>query len=122
MINLLRDGGVPIWFVLGFGGWALVAAGRYAMKKGVSVGFIRGMMAATFCSILSALCANFGATFAYVSAHLEGGNGDPRTELAHLVEGLGESMSSGIVGFSLLALTALLVGVGKQRRDADLAV
>jgi hypothetical protein len=91
------------------------------MKKAASLGLIRGLMVATLCATLSALCANFGATFAYVSSHLEGGAGDARVELAHLVEGLGESMSSGIMGFSLLALAAMLVGVGKQRRDADLA-
>jgi hypothetical protein len=121
MFNLLRDGGAPIWFVLAFGTWSLVLSGRYAMKKSVSLGFIRGMSVATVFSTLSALCADFGATFAHVSQHLEAGAGDTRVDLAQLIEGLGESMSAGIVGFSLLALTALLVGVGKQRRDADVA-
>lgn len=121
MIMLIRDGGAPIWFVLAFGTGALVVAARYAMKKAVSLGLIRGLMVATVCATLSALCANFGSTFAYVSDHLQSAAGDPRIELAHLMEGLGESMSSGIMGFSLVALAAMLVGVGKQRRDADLA-
>jgi hypothetical protein len=121
MLTLLRDGGAPIWFVLGFGGWALVLSARFAMKKAISPGWIRGLSAATCFCTLSALCANLGATFAHVSSHLESEGANVRVELAQLIEGLGESMSSGIVGFSLLALTALLVGIGRQRRDADVA-
>ena len=34
-----------------------------------------------------------------------------------LIEGVGESMSTGILGFSLLTLSALLIAVGKHRAD-----
>jgi len=121
MLTLIRDGGAPIWFVLFFGGGALVVAARFAMKKAVSRALLRGLMWATLFATLSALSANLGATFAHVSQHLDGPEGDARIALARLLEGLGESMSSGIVGFSLLALALLLVGVGEQRREADTA-
>jgi hypothetical protein len=112
MVNLIRDGGVPMWFILAFGCAALVAAAGYAAKKARPLGLIYGLAGATLFSTLSATCADFGATFAHVSGHPDAGTSD-------LLLGAGESMSPGILGFSLLALVCFLVGVGVHRRALD---
>jgi hypothetical protein len=122
MFTLMRDGGVAMWFILAFGGVALVAAGGYAAKKARSLDFIYGMAAATLFSTSSATCADLGATFAYVAKQAERSSGStPETSqlVFNLLTGAGESMSPGILGFSLVSLTFFLVAVGQRRRLLD---
>jgi hypothetical protein len=108
-----------MWFILAFGVVGLVAAAGYAAKKARSLGFIYGLGAATLFSTLSATCADFGATFAHVSGRMEPGGMQWADVATPLIEGAGESMSPGILGFSFVSLTCLLVGVGKHRRALD---
>ena len=113
MLTLFRNGGFPMFFILAFGFVALAAAAWYAYRPNPrSFGFIVWMGAATLFSTLMGTSADFGATFFHVSRAIDKGmagwHGD-------LMEGLAESMSPGIMGFSLLAMTALVVSVGKAR-------
>ncbi len=122
MMRLLEEGGVPIWFVLLFGLAALGGAVAYALRPQARLlGLIRGMSAATFFGTLSGTAANLGAVF-----HALAGSDSRFPDLnlfvkdgpLRLLQGLGESMSTSIVGFALLALVGLFYAVGKMREPA----
>ena len=111
MVALMRNGGIPMWFVLAFGLAALGAAVQYAIRGAPrSLAFARWMMLATGLSVVDGTAADLGATFAYVSAHAS----EPGWHAA-LFEGLAESTSPAILGFALLALAAMFVAVGRRR-------
>jgi hypothetical protein len=122
MLAMFRDGGFSMFFILGFGfvslGWAAWYAARGKKK---ALGFVFGMMAATLFSTASGVCSDLGMVFKTLAGSEDV---DPRhqsvgADTAHrmdnLLEGLGESMAPAIMGFSLLALTSLLLGAGAVR-------
>jgi hypothetical protein len=114
MLTLFREGGYSMFFVLGFGFVALAAAGAYAARgKKVSLRFVHAMMVATLFATVSGICSDLGATFHAVAGPM--GDADPARRFIILIEGAGESMAPGIMGFSLLALAALLLAVGGAR-------
>src|SRR5262249_55473074 len=104
MMNLIREGGFPVWFVLLFGIVTLATAVAYAINpRERLLGLMRGMGAATLFSTLSGTAANIGATFHAVAGV------DPRHPNLNLLQpegplmlslGLGESMSTSILGFA----------------------
>ncbi len=115
MIRLFILGGWPMFIVVGFGLVALVAAALYAIRgKRQPLGFVYGMMGATFFAVLCGFAADLGAVFFALSSDKMS---DVPAEQAHriLLEGFGESMSPGIMGFTMLSLTAFLVAVGSHR-------
>jgi hypothetical protein len=113
MLTLIRNGGFPMLFILAFGFVGLAAAAWYAFRPNPrSLGFIVWLGAATLFSTLMGTAADLGATCYHVARAIEQGVSDWH---GHLVEGLAESMSPGIMGFALLAVTALVVSVGKAR-------
>jgi hypothetical protein len=123
MLTLFRDGGFSMFFVLGFGfvslGWAAWYA---AMGKAKPLAFVRSMMLATLFSIASGTWSDLGTVFKFLAEAPETGSDaahaawDNKVHMVRLmIEGVGESMAPGIMGFSLLALTALLLAVGAAR-------
>lgn len=122
MWTLIRNGGVPpMLFILFTGLVGLAAAFHFALRaRRQSLGFVKGMALATLFGTLAASCADVGATlyaaektFAKAASEAEA---LPRA--MHVVaEGLAESTSPGILGFSFLALIAMLVAVGRRRLD-----
>lgn len=120
MWTLIRDGGVfPMSFLLLFGVTALLAAFFFAIRaERRLLGFIRAMSTATLFVTLGASCADVGATLHHSSEAFDEANAEKRLQAEHMIiEGLGESTSPGIVGFSLVALTSMLVAVGRRRLD-----
>jgi len=116
MITLIREGGVPILFVLLFGGVCLVSSLAFALRPGRSrLGFLKWMHLTVLFATLAGTVGNLGATFHYLAA---GKNGSA-DRVQVLFEGLGESMSTPILGFALLALSALGVAVGMRRLGAE---
>jgi hypothetical protein len=116
MLTLIRDGGYAVFFILAFGFVALGSAVRFAISKPPRpLGFCYGMAAATLFATLHGLCSDLGTVFLTMTRH------DPIPDdperYQHIVEGLGESMSPGIIGFALLATIALVVAVGKGRAE-----
>ena len=121
MLTFFRNGGVSMFFILAFGLIALGAAGWYAVRaEKRTLGFIYGMSAATLFSVLSGTASDFGATWFYVSRMIEK-EGPTSSWQMPLFEGLAESMSPPVMGFSILALVAMLVAVGRRRMDAKAA-
>lgn len=125
MWNFLRAGGlVPMAFILIFGFVGLAAGFFFAVRADKrTLGFVKGMMAATLFATLAASCADVGATLyacerTFSAAESEA---DAIPRAMHLVaEGFAESTSPGIMGFSFLALTAMLGAVGRRRLDERL--
>jgi hypothetical protein len=137
MWTLIRNGGyVPMSFILLFGVLALGAAFFFALRaERRTLGFIKSMAMATLFSTLAASCADVGATLygaekafdptkSYEAETRSGPPSAEQTEAAALprvihivIEGFAESTSPGIVGFSFLALTWMLVAVGRRRLD-----
>ena len=134
MWTLIRNGGViPMSFILLFGFLALGSAFFFALRaQKKTLGFIKSMALATVFSTLAASCADVGAPLYAASKTMDPAGFDTQTmpgiqtttdpkahhEAAHLVvQGFAESTSPGIVGFSLVALTWMLVAVGRRRMD-----
>ena len=101
-----------MFFILGFGFVALAWAGWYAARgKKASLRFVLAMMTATLFSTGSGICADLGTTFK-AAAGLDDDASRPQLvpgrdlerRIQITLEGSGESMAPGIMGFSLLAL------------------
>jgi hypothetical protein len=114
MPNLIRDGGFSMWFILAFGGVALVTAFAFAVRPMArSERFIVWMGLATLAATLCGVSSDIAATF-YAAAGEEMAM-EQRVRIA--MEGTAESMAPAIVGFAILSLVALMVAVGKRRLD-----
>ncbi|MDB5216304.1 MAG: hypothetical protein JWO86_4231 [Myxococcaceae bacterium] len=120
MWTLIRNGGViPMLFILVFGLLGLAASFYFAVRaERRSLGFIKSMMQAVLFATLAATAADLGATL-YAASHAWEQPGDGQVlQAAHMiVEGFAESTSPGILGFSFLAVTAMLTAVGRRRLD-----
>jgi hypothetical protein len=134
MWAFLRSGGLPMLFILAFGLIGLGAGFYFALRaERRSLGFVKYMAAATLFSTLATSCADVGATlYAAEKAFdptksFETRHGPATAEqtdaaalprVIHIViEGFAESTSPGILGFAFLALTSMLVAVGRRRLD-----
>jgi hypothetical protein len=120
MWTLIRNGGViPMLFILVFGVLGLAASFYFAVRaERRLLGFIKSIMQAVLFATLAATAADLGATL-YAASHAweQPGEGQP-LHAAHLVvQGFAESTSPGILGFSFLAVTAMLTAVGRRRLD-----
>lgn len=121
MLKLLQEGGLPVWFVLLFGLITLAGAVAYATKPDERrLGLVRGMSLATLFATLSSTAANLGMVFhamAGVDARHPSLNVLTKDDgVLMLMLGLGESMSTAILGFALLALASLFYAVGVSRQ------
>jgi len=117
LTKLMQEGGFPMWFIVGFGLAGLAAAALYA--KSVSqryAALARGLALATLMATLAGTTAALGAVFAALA-----GERFPEFNILKpdgpqvLMKGLAEAMSPGIMGFALLALSALFYAVGSYR-------
>ncbi len=116
MGHLMEDGGLGMWFVLLFGGVALVGAVLFARKPDeMKLSFLRAMAWTTALAALSAF-------FAGVAKSLDGCARLPpplrETWPVFFIKGLSEAMANLILGFSLLALVWLVIAVGLRRLAA----
>jgi len=114
MMTLMIEGGFPMWFLLLFGLLALGAAVRFAHRP--QPRFLRLAMALGMATLWATLTGTFAA-LAAVGKHAPVYQREhPGTTLSEvLLLGVAESMSAGILGFTLLALTALCLAAGFYR-------
>jgi len=120
MLTLIRNGGLPMVFILLFGLSALGAAFYFAVRaERRTLGFVEAMGRATLFATLAATAADVGATLNAVARAWDAAppGAGPATGARLLVEGFAESTSPGILGFSMLALVAMLTAVGRRRLD-----
>ena len=110
MVELMKAGGWSMWMVLVFGLGALVAAGVFVFRRDLGkLALVRALTLATVFAIAAGLCANVAAVMTYAAG---------QTEVAtHVVvlQGLSESLAPGVLGFTLLSISWLLVAVGTRR-------
>jgi hypothetical protein len=118
MWTLIRDGGVPMLFIMAFGLVGLAASFFFAVRgERRSLGFIHGMMQALLFATLAGTVEDLGVTLHAVSRNWATLPGGPLDAAHMLVEGCAESTAPAILGFSFLALTAMLTAVGRRRLD-----
>lgn len=116
MLSFIRDGGAPILFVIAFGLWTLASSLSFALRP------VRGRVSSlawlhlvVLFSTLAGTVANIGAVFHYLGAGKQGSE----DRVVVLFQGLGEAMSTPILGFAFLALSSLAVAVGWRRLPAE---
>jgi hypothetical protein len=114
MLTLFAEGGFPIWFLLAFGLATLGFAARFAWAPARrTLRTTYGLAAATGFTTLTAVCADVAAVGHGVPEYLKA---HPDTTMVEaLLDGMAESMSPGIFGFTILSLASLIVAFGFQR-------
>jgi hypothetical protein len=118
MLTLIRWGGVPMWFILLFGLLCLGGSALHALRpKARRLAFVRGMGLATLFSTLTGICADLAKVFVHIPERF----GEQALPWPILFQGMAESLSPGIIGFTLLSLSALLSAVGAARPQTDLS-
>ncbi|HEY8075968.1 MAG TPA: hypothetical protein VIF62_17695 [Labilithrix sp.] len=121
MSTLIRNGGIGMLFVLLFGAVALLAGFYFAVRaERRTLGFVKDMSRATLFATLACTSADIGATLYHSAEVMAAGepyvlHGERIAPSAMIVEGLAESTSPGILGFSFLGMTAMLTAVGRRR-------
>jgi hypothetical protein len=117
MVNLIRDGGAPMWAILFFGVLDFAAALRFAYRPvRAHLPAIAALGLAVLFSIACGMMADIAAVGSHVARSPQWAN-HPQIHLV-LLQGLAESMAPGILGFSALSLVALLCAVGLRRLGA----
>jgi hypothetical protein len=110
MMMLLRAGGTPMFFLLVFGLLALAAGVQFAWRPvpgGERV--VAWLSRATLWATLVVIAADVAATLYHT-----GDIADPNERAQLTTQGLAESMSPAIIGFTVLALVSLLAAVGQR--------
>ena len=106
-----------------FGMFSLVSAAFFAARPSRRHSrFVKAMAVATFFTILAATTTDIGATLYRTAEVEEKGppylfHGEAVQPNAMVMQGLAESMAPCILGFTILALTAMLFAVGSRRLD-----
>ena len=116
MFELFAAGGFPMYAVVGFGLAALVAASLFAWRpKGERLGFIVGTSIATIFIALAGVAKDMAKVFTFVHHRLEGDDWSERLAARVLLQGMSESLSPVIFGFSFVALVAFVCAIGFRR-------
>jgi hypothetical protein len=118
MLTLIREGGFPIWFVLVFGGCALLCSARFAFAPSRQRLRLAGALGlTTWLATLTAVCADLAMVGHHGPEFLRH---HPELSLLELLlQGLAESLSPAIVGLSMLTLCALLLALGCHRDSVE---
>ena len=114
MLEFMKAGGVSAWVVSLFAIIALGTAIRFAIrpsKKGLSC--FRAFSAATVFAVLSGLCANLAAVMTKIPNRPQWA-ASPEVHLI-IMTGIGEALTVGILGFTVLGLCWFLAGIGQRR-------
>ncbi len=119
MIEFFKAGGLPMWFILLFGLLSLLAAGAFAVRPDPRrVETVRSLSYATVFSIAAGIVADLATVGSKVPAHLEW-SVSPKIHLI-VMQGIAESLTPGVLGFSLLSLTWMLMAIGHRRLAREL--
>lgn len=114
MQRFFEEGGFAMFFLLAFGVATLAAATAYAWRlTRVTFRVTVALALATTSTTLSGICVDLAAVGhgapAYVAHH-------PGVSLVEaLLQGLAESLAPGVLGFTFVALAALIATLGLYR-------
>lgn len=114
MMDFMRAGGYATWSVLFFGVITLVAAAMFAYRPEEGrLGFVRSMTWATVFITLGGVAAGVATTFHKVATIPEWHEG---LDIALVpMMGISESLSSAILGFSMLGMAWFITAIGIRR-------
>ena len=113
MLDLIRQGGGPMLFVMVFGALTIGAAGLFALRGDRRrLGFIIWMGVATAFSVAGGVASDLAAVGHHGVERCAKRQIDPVTCFS---VGFAESMAPAIMGFTVLSLAAMLVAVGMSR-------
>lgn len=114
MQKFFEEGGFAMFFLLAFGVATLAAAAVYATRLSrVTLRITLALALATTFTTLTGICVDLAAVGhgapAYVARH-------PGVPLAEAVlQGIAESLAPGVLGFTFVALAALITTLGLYR-------
>jgi hypothetical protein len=114
MLTLFEEGGFPMWFLLGFSVLTLLSSARFAARPdSARLRLASALGVATLFTTLTAICADLAQVGhqipGYMARHRE-------LQLSSvLLQGIAESMSPAIVGFTVVSLAALVLALGFYR-------
>jgi hypothetical protein len=116
MVEMFREGGFPMWVILGLGLVSLVAGARAVISPTERRLILLHHLAmaslyATLVGLVGALGAVFHHAPRFAAEH-------GQTVEATVLQGLGESMSPAMMGLSFLLIAALFRAVAERRRVA----
>lgn len=107
-----------MWFILALGFIALATAFWYALRPDDKhLSFLEWVSRAILWTSIGGICLDF-STVAHNVAAMEI---DSEHRWRIVLQGFGESMSPGVMGFAFLAIVAVLTAVGKRKLDASKA-
>lgn len=110
MLQLVRDGGYPMWLILAMGSLTLCVAAYGTMRTDPRVlGFLTWMIAALSFASLAGVAADVGTTLHHAASGPDG------LATRVLVQGLAESTRPAIVGFAFAAMIAMLGAIVRRR-------
>jgi hypothetical protein len=114
MLTLFEEGGFPMWFLLGFSVLTLLSAARFAARpNSARLRLASALGVATFFTTLTAICADLAQVGQHVPDYMVRHR---ELELSSVIlQGIAESMSPAIVGFTVLSLAALVLALGFYR-------
>lgn len=118
MITLFIEGGVPMWFLLIFGLATMIFSARFAyapVRRTLRTTFALG--GATLLTIFTGICTDLATVGHQVPAYLKAHPEMPLSDI--ILQGIAESLSPGVMGFSMLSLSALIVALGFHREAAE---
>jgi hypothetical protein len=120
MMDVFAEGGYPMWFLLAAGLALLAASGNFASRPTrARLDLTKALGLTTFLAISMGTAADVSAVGHHAPEYLAH---HPAETLANVVlQGVGESMSPAILGFSCLTLAAALVSVGLFRAGNEMA-
>jgi uncharacterized membrane protein len=122
MLELFQAGGFPMFAVVGFGLAALAAACLFAWRpRAERLGFIVGMSLATAFISIAGVAKGMAKVFTFVSHGLGDKEWDTMLATRIVLEGISETMSPVIFGFSLVSLVAFACAIGLRRMSRDAA-
>jgi hypothetical protein len=117
MIDLFREGGFPMGWLLAFGLTTLAFAARFAwipVRRMLRMTFV--LAGATACATLTAVCADLAAVGHHAPAYWA--EHSDMTFAQVLLQGAAESLSPAILGFTMLSLSGVILALGFQREVA----
>jgi len=118
MMTLFREGGFPVWFLLGFGALLLIAGARFTIRPDAGrLRLVLALGAATLFTTVTAVSADLATVGhqapSYLASH-------PEMSLAQvLLQGVAESLSPAILGGTVLTLAALFTALGFHRDSLE---
>jgi hypothetical protein len=120
MATLMREGGMPMWFLLLFGLATLAASIRFAARpRNDYLGVALALAITTAVTAVSAVASDLAAVGHHAPEYMRAHPDMPLVEV--LLQGFAESMSPAILGFTVLALAGLMAALGLHRRRGESA-